>query len=118
MQHLINWFEIPTEDINRAADFYSKVLDIPVPVQDLGDLKMAFLPEGFGALVKHPSYTPSYQGPLIYLNGGDDLTQLLERVEPAGGKVLRAKTLVSPQFGFMALFEDTEGNRMALHSRN
>lgn len=118
MQHLINWFEIPTADIQRAAAFYGKLFNTEVPIQDLGDLKMGFLPGGFGALVHHKVYTPSHAGTLIYLNGGDDLNEMLAKVEPAGGKILRAKTQISPQFGFMALFEDSEGNRMALRSNN
>ena len=40
---------------------------------------------------------------------------MLKRVEQAGGKVLR-KHKISTEIGFMAKFEDTEGNVLALHS--
>ena len=57
-------------------------------------------------------------GSLVYLNGNDDLSVMLGRVESAGGKILRGKTQISPDIGYMAVFEDSEGNRIALHSQN
>ena len=41
----------------------------------------------------------------------------MNRVEAAGGKIVQPKTQISPDIGFMALFIDCEGNRIALHSR-
>ena len=55
------------------------------------------------------------KGALLYLNGGEDLSVPLNRVEGAGGKVLQEKTSIGGN-GFMAIFGDTEGNRIALHS--
>jgi predicted enzyme related to lactoylglutathione lyase len=55
-------------------------------------------------------------GPLIYLNGNPDVQIFLDRVEPAGGKIIIPKREISSEFGFMAAFTDTEGNRIALHS--
>jgi len=55
-------------------------------------------------------------GPLIYLNGNPDVQIVLSRVEAAGGKIMVPKTEISPEYGFMAVFLDTEGNRIALHS--
>ena len=42
----------------------------------------------------------------------------LDRVEQAGGKIYQEKTEISPEHGFMAVFIDSEGNRVALHSNN
>lgn len=55
-------------------------------------------------------------GPLIYLNGNPDVQIFLDRVEAAGGKIMVPKTEISPEYGYMAVFTDTEGNRIALHS--
>ena len=55
-------------------------------------------------------------GPLIYLNGNPDVKIFLDRVEAAGGKIMVPKTEISPEYGYMAVFLDTEGNRVALHS--
>jgi hypothetical protein len=58
---------------------------------------------------------PNAEGTLVYLNGGDDLNIPLNRVETAGGKVLMPKTSIGEN-GNMAIFMDTEGNRVAFHS--
>ena len=55
-------------------------------------------------------------GPLIYLNGNPDVQNILDKVEAAGGKIMMPKTEISPEYGFMALILDTEGNRIGLHS--
>ena len=63
------------------------------------------------------SYIPSADsGPLVYLNANPDVQNILNKIEAAGGKILMPKTQISPEYGYMALFLDTEGNRVALHS--
>jgi hypothetical protein len=68
-----------------------------------------------GGLVQGEGFKPSVDGSLIYLNGGDDLSVALSKIEKAGGKIILPKTSIGPN-GFMAHFIDTEGNKMALHS--
>jgi predicted enzyme related to lactoylglutathione lyase len=58
------------------------------------------------------------EGITIYLNGNPDLSAVLEKVEPMGGRILMPKTHISPEIGYMASFADTEGNKIALHSQN
>ena len=123
MKNLINWFEIPVSDMDRAVAFYGKLYGEPITVDDFGGMLMGMLPmesqEGVGgSLVKHETYIPSHHGSLVYLNGNDDLNVMLGRVESAGGKILKSKTQISPDIGYMAVFEDSEGNRIALHSQN
>lgn len=117
MEPSIQWFEIPVADLARAVGFYGRLFDSPVMHLNLGDLQMGLLPGGKGALVQHPAYKPSHSGSLLYFDGGDDLAVFLDRVETAGGKVMRPKTQISPEQGYMALFEDTEGNRLGLRSK-
>ena len=73
-----------------------------------------------GALVESNGFHKSSatDGPLIYLNANPDLQLVLDKIKIAGGKITMPKTEISPEHGFMAVFEDTEGNRMALHSIN
>ena len=68
-----------------------------------------------GGLVEDPDMV-SEKGTLLYLNGGDDLTAPLNRVEEAGGKIIKPKTSIG-EHGFMATFRDSEGNRIAIHSQ-
>jgi predicted enzyme related to lactoylglutathione lyase len=69
---------------------------------------------GFG-IVQGDGYTPSTEGTVVYLNGGEDLALPLGKVEAAGGKVLSPKQGIGEN-GFMAFFQDTEGNKVGLHS--
>lgn len=124
-RHALNWFEIPVQDLARARRFYETVLEITLTPLDLGDedgLRMLLFPadpDGVGgALCHHPEfYHPSEEGTLIYLNGDPDLGPALERIPAEGGTVLVPKTRISEDYGYMAVFRDTEGNRVALHSR-
>jgi predicted enzyme related to lactoylglutathione lyase len=122
MENFINWFEIPATDFNRSVNFYKQVLNIEIQETDMFGMKMGFMPTDgsnvAGALVQGDGYTPSQDGALVYLNGGNDLQNMLSRVEPAGGKVIVPKTQISPEIGYFAMFIDTEGNKLALHSKN
>jgi len=120
MDHLSNWIEIPVVDMERAKRFYRELLgvglnDISMSGNDyaLIDVKDRF---NTGCLVKGEGYVPSTQGVVVYLNGGDDLSALLARVTKAGGKVVLSKTFLSKEAGHIAYLEDTEGNKIGLHS--
>lgn len=122
-KHAISWFEIPTLDISRAQKFYESIFEINMTVLDLPNISMRMFPVEDpmnigGALVYNGEfYKPSStDGPLIYLNGNPDVQIILNRIEDAGGKILVPKTEISPEYGHMAVFTDTEGNRIALHS--
>ena len=124
MNHAISWFEIPTTDINRAQKFYETIFGISMIAMDLPNIKMRMFPlddiqNGIGgALVDSGGFhKPSLtDGPLLYLNGNPDLQNILDKVIAAGGKIMVPKTEVSPEYGNMAVFIDTEGNRIGLHS--
>lgn len=122
MTSAVAWFEIPAVNLDRAKKFYESIFGIEMIDMDLGDeFKMTLFPveEGGvgGALCEHPDfYHPGYQGPLVYFNASSDLQAVLDQVEPNGGKILEAKKQISDEYGYMAIFEDSEGNRVALHS--
>jgi uncharacterized protein len=122
-QNAISWFEIPTTDLNRAQAFYESVFQIKMTALDLAQIQMRMFPlespMGIGgALVHNKEFykSSSTDGPLVYLNGNPDVQIFLDRIEKAGGKILVPKTQISPEYGFMAMFIDTEGNRIALHA--
>ena len=120
MANLINWFEIPVANIERASKFYAEVLGGELNQMEMMGTKMAFLPmdgEGVGgSLCQGDGYTPTTDGAKIYLNGGEDLNTPLSKVEKAGGKIVMPKTKINDEIGYMAFFVDTEGNNMAFHS--
>jgi uncharacterized protein len=121
MKNMINWFEIPVTDFERARKFYQAVMEIEINEGQFGDWKMGFFPsfesKVSGAIVVGPGYEPTTKGALIYINGNPDLTVYLNRVEAAGGKITVPKTQISPEIGYWACFTDTEGNRLAFHSQ-
>ena len=119
----ISWFEIPSTDLSRAQKFYEAIFDMQMIPLETPNLKMRMFPlenmaDVGGALVDSGGFhKPSdTDGPLLYLNANPDVQLILDRIEVAGGKIVMLKTEISPEYGHMAVFIDTEGNRMALHS--
>jgi predicted enzyme related to lactoylglutathione lyase len=124
MQHAISWFEIPSQDLARATKFYETLFGVQLIPMDMDNIQMRMFPiddpmNGVGGAIVHSDgfHVPSKtDGPLIYLNGNPDVQQILDKVEGAGGSVLVPKTEISPEYGYMGVFIDTEGNRIGLHS--
>jgi predicted enzyme related to lactoylglutathione lyase len=120
MQRLINWFEIPVTDLDRACRFYEATFAITLKVEEMCGMRMAVFPYADpatgGALIACPDGKPGDHGVVIYLDGGDDLAVPLARAVEAGATVLMPKTEISPEIGFIAMFADSEGNRIGLHS--
>lgn len=118
----LNWFEIPASDFKRAKAFYAKVLDVQIQDDSNPNMQYAYLPSetdkgGFGgAIAGGENYIPATTGTTVYLDGGNDLSAPLSRVESAGGTILLPKTAIGGNRGFIALFIDTEGNKVGLHS--
>jgi len=122
MVNTLNWFEIPAIDFDRAKTFYATVLDAQIHEDPNPNMQYAYLPSdpqkgGFGgAIACGENFVPAMTGTTVYLDGGDDLSIPLGRVESAGGTVILPKTVIGENRGFIALFIDTEGNRVGLHS--
>lgn len=116
----LNWFEIAVTDIDRAQKFYEKSFDCVMPSMNMEGMKMAiFPPEGAnisGALVQSSMHKPSKQGTIVYLNANPDLQIILDRIESQGAKTILPKTNIGGDNGYMAFFEDSEGNVIGLHS--
>ncbi|MFK7921090.1 MAG: VOC family protein [Bacteroidia bacterium] len=115
-------FEIPATNISRAIKFYQAILDINIQKIEIPEMQMGLFPsEGqavFGVIIEGEGYTPSPNGVTIYLNAGNDVQIVLDKIEKNGGKIIVPKTLHADESGYFALFLDTEGNRLGLHSPN
>ena len=120
MQRLINWFEIPVRDLDRARRFYEATFAVELKPEVMEGMHMAVFPceapATGGALLACPEGKPGDHGVVIYLHGGDDLSVPLARAVAAGATVLMPITELSPEIGFIAMFADSEGNRIGLHS--
>jgi predicted enzyme related to lactoylglutathione lyase len=124
-RNIVGWFEIPVTDMDRAVRFYETVFSTELYRNQMGPLEMAWFPEqpdapgSPGSLVKHPDfYKPSTDGTLVYFSSpSGDIANEEKKIEAAGGTVLSPKILISEEIGYMNLFIDTEGNRVAMHSK-
>jgi predicted enzyme related to lactoylglutathione lyase len=123
--NVLTWFEIPVKNMERAQTFYETILDIKMETMDNQKEETVFFPRlpdtimaqsGIlsGALVKSERLKPSVNGPLVYLNAYPSIDAVIARIKQAGGEIIAKKTKIPA--GFIAVFHDTEGNRLALHA--
>lgn len=122
MKHnMVGWFEIPVTNMERAKTFYEQVFNVTIQVVDFDGILMGWFPDrgsvvgAQGTLIQQESYIPSQEGTLVYFIS-EDVQIELDRIEASGGEIYQPKTEISPEHGYMAVFIDTEGNRVALHS--
>lgn len=122
MKSYISIFEIPATDITRAINFYQSILELKIEKMEMPEMQMGILPYEeqmvTGVIIQAEGYKPSADGVTIYLNGGDNLQVILDKVEKNGGKILTPKTLHADESGYFAIFLDSEGNKIGLHSPN
>lgn len=122
MKSYVSIFEIPATDISRAINFYEHILGLEIEKFEMPDMEMGVFPYEeqlvTGVITKGEGFQPSADGTTIYLNGGDNLQTILDKVEENGGQIMVTKTPHADGMGFFALFLDSEGNKMGLHSPN
>jgi len=122
MKSHISIFEIPATDISRAVNFYESILGVNIEKMEMPGMEMGIFPYEdqmvTGVIMKGEGFKPSADGVTIYLNAGDNLQPILDKVEKNGGKILLPKTAHADESGFFALFLDSEGNRLGLNSPN
>ena len=115
---LVNWFEIPVVDFERAMAFYEHVFEVELERTVIDGHPMAIFPEAdepgraSGALAAGDSYVPSVDGTRVYFRV-DDVAGTLARASERGGSLLYPVTEIGEQ-GVVAEFADSEGNRIAL----
>lgn len=114
------WFEIPTQDLDRAQRFYEAILEQPLTRDSCVDGELVLFPCGGpphsgGALIQMPQSQPSLQGSIVYLSVAD-VSPVLERVAGQGGETLLPRTALPKDLGYFAQFRDCEGNRVGLWS--
>jgi predicted enzyme related to lactoylglutathione lyase len=116
----VNWFEIPSRDLDRATRFYEGVLGVKLTPESIGPSKLSLFPadkgQPSGCVIYADGYRPSAESTTVYLNVRDDLAKPLAKVEKSGGKIIQQKTALPEHMGYFAQFIDTEGNRVGFFS--
>ena len=121
MKDAISWFDIPSENFDRAVKFYSTILGKEIRIDTFMGQKLGFFPmegkEGVGGDLVPPGLgnKPSANGTRVYLNCEGSLDAVIARVEKAGGKIVTPKTQIG-EMGWIALITDSEGNTVGLYS--
>lgn len=122
MNSYIAIFEIPATDISRAIHFYEETFDLKIEKIEMPGMEMGILPYEnqmvTGILIKGEGYEPSPNGVTIYLNAGENLQGILDKVQKNGGTIIVPKTPHADESGYFSLFLDTEGNKIGLNSPN
>lgn len=119
--HAINWFEIPTRDLDRAVGFYEKTFGHRLKREVFAGMPHAVFPSAnsptaAGAIVEGgPHLSPGAQGTVVYLDCSDGVAATLGRAKAHGAQVVVPHTAVGP-FGFIAVIDDLDGNRVGLHA--
>jgi uncharacterized protein len=119
-KNVVNWFEIPVSNIERASALYAAMLDTKLEQSVFGGVPHAVISNAdhscvSGALVSDPKRPPRRgEGTLIYLNAPDGVARCVARAVEAGAKVVQPLTPIDPH-GTIALIEDLDGNVIGLH---
>ncbi len=116
----MNWFELQVTDFDRAKRFYETALQASLQEAEMENCRMGMFPcdskHGVGgSITKMDGLSPGQGGTMVYLNVEGDLNGVLARIPAAGGSVVKPRTSIGPH-GFIAVFKDTEGNSVGLHS--
>jgi predicted enzyme related to lactoylglutathione lyase len=117
---IVNWFEIPVTNMEKARSLYEAMLDLKIPVSDFGGVPHAVLSNSdasctSGALISDPARPPTRgSGTVLYLHATDGVARCLSRAVEAGAKVVQPRTEIGPH-GAIALLEDLDGNVIGLH---
>jgi uncharacterized protein len=109
----ICYLEIPANGADDSGRFYSEIFDWKV--RERGDGNLAFDDTGCvsGTWVKEGDRTPD-ERTRIYIMV-DSITESLEKIASAGGKVITPRTDIGPGMGAFAAFSDPVGNEFGLY---
>ncbi len=120
MKNPIGWFEIPVTDLGRAINFYQNIFGYKLESTNVDGYEMAMffmdnnLYGASGALVKGDIYIPSTSGTIVYFQV-DNIKETLSKIVENGGEILYPEKSIG-EWGYIAEFKDSEGNRVALHA--
>ncbi len=117
----VGWFDIHVSNLERAKKFYETVFNLKLqdlPLEWGRQSLFPFDPTGSnisGALVEKADLQPNANNTVVYFET-EDCTSEAQMIEQAGGKVVQPKTHIG-EFGYIAIFIDSEGNTVGFHSR-
>jgi predicted enzyme related to lactoylglutathione lyase len=118
-------FEMPAEDRNRMAAFYTKAFGWETKMlgEDMGNYTLVTTTEtDENGMIKSPGainggfYPKNEEAPGQYPSlviGVEDITEAMRDITNAGGQIL-GEPMEIPGYGMYVSFNDTEGNRVSI----
>ena len=121
MKNVVNWFEIPVADIDRAQAFYEKVFAFRLRREEMGGSALAVFPyeePATGGCLQAGANRSAAAGSgiRVYLDCSPSLDAVLGRVEAAGGSIVSPRFTLPGDMGVIAHMRDSEGNEVGLHA--
>ncbi len=121
-------FEIPADNIERAKEFYTTIFGWQINKYEMGknsgheyygvrttpvDDKMMPIKPGAinGGMMKRVNPGQPFMN---YIHV-EDIDKMLKTIVAKGGKICLPKQEIGKSMGWIACFQDTEGNLMGLH---
>ena len=109
-------FEIPADNPDRAQKFYTSVFGWKVQ-------KFPGYPVDYRLVTAGDEKEPGINGAIMARGqeksvidtiGVPDIDAYIKKIEKAGGKIVLPKSAI-PGVGYMAYFQDTEGNKLGIY---
>lgn len=125
LHRAIAWFEIPTNQLDKAQAFYETILGRPMQRVSMGGNENAVFAYDReaggtgGSLISGPTaprVSGAEGGTLVYLDASPSLDAALARVIAQGGSIALPRLALPPGIGFIAHIRDLDGNRVGLHA--
>jgi hypothetical protein len=117
MKHgAIEWIEIPAKDASASPKFYETVFgwkiqrsehmpEYPMFTDTSGNVGGGFDLRG----------KPAETGGILLYISVDSIDEILPKIAPNGGKLVKEKTSISADVGWWASFTDPSGNKIGLY---
>lgn len=134
LEHLpLVWAEISVTDMNRAVAFYQTHFGLTFKHEVINDMEMSIaetvnigepsaaakIIDPSFALLKHEMMKPSLDGSTIYLHLSLTLNDKVNEIKAAGVEILLpAMPIKDGECGHIAIFVDSEGNKVGLWSQD
>ncbi|MBS3136684.1 VOC family protein [Candidatus Woesearchaeota archaeon] len=125
MKNPIVHFEIPADNVERAKKFYEKIFGWQIekyamPEGDYfivrtADVDKNMMPTKPGAINGGMMKRKSPGQPFMNYISVESIDNILKEISSNGGKICLPKQEIGKGMGWIAAFQDTEGNLMGLH---
>jgi|GEM_PF-693163 len=115
------WFEIPVLHFEESVEFYTRLFQRRLSIQQLNGTRVALIPSldyqsYAGALIECPSTFGPVPSTMRYIHSISNLATIFDRIVEGKGTILSPFCLIRQDLGYVATFRDPEGNTIAIHT--